>query len=207
MILATVHRRQIALTAGKMGFVFAYDAQTGDLLWKRSVGLHNGHDHDSVRAMHGDYSNVGYGRRILPGDQGGVETQMASDGRTVYVPVNNLYAVFHRQTLPAIQDLTKGTGEVVALDVATGRVKWDRKLPHGMYGGASITNDLVFTTTYDGTVWALKRRTGKVVWRAPLPAGSIAPVAISGDTVLSAGGMRVGGRRRLELVAFRLRTA
>ena len=43
--------------------------------------------------MHGDYSNIGYGRRILPGDQGGVETQMASDGRTVYVPVNNLYAI------------------------------------------------------------------------------------------------------------------
>ena len=27
-----------------------------------------------------------------------------------------------------------------------------------MYGGASITNDLVFTTTWDGTVWALDAR-------------------------------------------------
>jgi alcohol dehydrogenase (cytochrome c) len=204
IILVTVGRRRLALAAGKMGFVYALDADTGELVWKRSVGIHNGHDDDSRRAMLGDYSNVGYERKIYPGDQGGVETQMASDGRTVYVPVNNLYAIFHGQTLPEIQDLNEGTGEIVALDVATGRVRWDRRLPHGMYGGASITNDLVFTTTYDGTLWALARRSGKVVWRAPLPAGSIAPVSISTDTVLSAGGIRANERQRLKLVAFRL---
>lgn len=204
VILARVGGRRVALTAGKMGFVFAFDAGTGRLLWKRSVGRHNGHDDDSLRAMHGDYSNIGYGRRMWPGDQGGVETQMASDGTTVYVPVNNLYAIYRSQTLPEIQPLDEGTGEVVAIDIASGAVKWDRKLPHGMYGGASITNDLVFTTTYDGTVWALERGTGQVAWRASLPAGSIAPVSISGKTVLSAGGIRTGAQQRLEIVAFRL---
>jgi alcohol dehydrogenase (cytochrome c) len=204
VILATVGGRRVALTAGKMGIVYAFDADTGRALWKRPVGLHNGHDDDSARAMRGDYSNVGYGRRILPGDQGGVETQMASDGRTVYVPANNLYATYHSQTLPKMQNLDEGTGEIVAIDIASGRVKWDRKLPHGMYGGASITNDLVFTTTWDGTVWALERESGRIVWRAPLPAGSIAPVSISGDTVLSAGGIRNGRDQRMEIVAFRL---
>jgi outer membrane protein assembly factor BamB len=203
VVLATARGRRIALTAGKMGFVFAYDAQTGRPLWKRSVGLHDGHDRDSARAMRGDYSNLRYGQRILPGDQGGVETQMASDGRTVFVPVNNLYAVYHGQTLPQPQDLTQGTGEVVALDVATGRVRWDRKLPHGEYGGATVTNDLVFTTTYDGSLWALGRRTGRVVWTARLPAGSISPVAVSGGTVLAAGGMANGPRQRMAIVAYR----
>jgi len=208
VILVHVGRRLVALTGGKMGFVYALDAATGKLLWKRSVGIHNGHDRDSARAMRGDYSNIGYGRRIYPGDQGGVETQMATDGRTVYVPVNNLWAAFHSQNLPAIQDLDNGTGEVVALDVASGRVRWVRRLPHGMYGGATVTNDLVFTTTWDGTAWALDRRSGRVVWKAPLPAGSIAPVAVAGDTVLSAGGIRTGVRKarrqRLAIVAFRL---
>jgi len=207
VILATVRGRRVALAAGKMGFVYALDAETGELLWERSVGIHNGHDRDSLRAMHGDYANVGYGRRIYPGDQGGVETQMASDGRTVYVPVNNLWAVFEGQRLPRMQNLDEGTGEIVALDVASGRMRWRRDLPHGMYGGATITNDLLFTTTWDGTVWALDRRSGRIVWRARLPAGSIAPVAIAGDTVLSAGGIRTaarGERQRLELVAFRL---
>jgi len=204
VILATVGKRHFALTAGKMGFVYAFDAGTGKLLWKRSVGLHNGHDDDGVRAMHGDYSNIRTGRRMLPGDQGGVETQMASDGRTVYVPVNNLYAIYHGQTLPQLQNLRQGTGEVVAIEIATGRVRWDRKLPHGMYGGATITNDLVFTTTYDGTVWALDRGTGAIVWRGPLPAGSIAPVAVSGDTVLSAGGIPLNTQQRMKIVAYRL---
>jgi alcohol dehydrogenase (cytochrome c) len=204
VILAKAGGRRVAVTAGKMGFVFAYDAATGKPLWKRSVGLHNGHDDDSVMAMRGDYSNIGYGRRILPGDWGGVQTQMASDGRTVYVPVNNLYAVFHAQTLPELQDPLEGTGELVAIDIATSRVKWERKLPHGEYGGATITNDLVFTTTYDGTVWALNRHTGAVVWKDRLPAGSIAPVGISGDTVLSAGGIPLEDEHELELVAYRL---
>jgi outer membrane protein assembly factor BamB len=208
VMLVDVRGRLVALTAGKMGFVYALDARSGTLLWKRSVGIHNGHDRDSVRAMRGDYANVRYGRRIYPGDQGGVETQMATDGRTVYVPVNNLWAAFHSQTLPEIQDLDVGTGEIVALDVATGRVRWIRRLPHGMYGGATVTNGLVFTTTWDGTAWALDGRSGRVVWNAPLPAGSIAPVAVVGDTVLSAGGIRTGvgraDRQRLAIVAFRL---
>ena len=207
IVLVTAGGRHVALASGKLGIVFAYDADSGALLWKRSVGIHNGHDDDAVRAMHGDYANIGYGRRIYPGDWGGVETQMASDGTTVYVPVNNLYAVYRRQTLPEQQDPLKGTGEVVALDVATGRVRWDRRLPHGVYGGATVTNDLVFTTTYDGTVWALDRRTGAPVWHGPLPAGSIAPVAISGDTLLTAGAMPLAPSQRTELVAYRLADA
>jgi len=203
-ILAQANGRRVVLSAGKMGFVYAFDAGSGRLLWKRSVGIHNGHDDDSLRAMHGDYSRVGYGRRIYPGDWGGVETQMASDGQTVYVPVNDLYAVYSRQTLPTQQNPMQGRGEVVALDIASGGVRWIRRLPHGEYGGATITNDLVLTTTYDGTVWALDRATGRVLWSGPLPASSIAPVAVSGDTVLSAGGIALEPHQRMAIVAYRL---
>ncbi|HEX7290264.1 MAG TPA: PQQ-binding-like beta-propeller repeat protein [Conexibacter sp.] len=204
VILAEVDGRRVALTAGKMGFVYAFDAADGRLLWKRSVGVHNGHDDDSARAMRGDYANIGYGRKIYPGDWGGVETQMASDGATLYVPVNNLYAIYRRQGLAEQQDPTRGTGELVAIDIATGRVRWDRRLPHGEYGGATVTNDLVLTTTYDGTVWALDRADGEVRWRGRLPAASIAPVAVTGDTLLSAGGVALERGHRRQLVAFRL---
>jgi outer membrane protein assembly factor BamB len=206
VILVTLHGRRLALAAGKMGYVYALDAETGKLLWKRPVGLHNGHDQDLANAMHGDYSNIGYGKRMLPGDQGGVETQMATDGTTVYVPVNNLYAIYRRQQLPDIQDLEKGTGEIVALDIATGRMKWDHKFPHGMYGGATITNDLLFTTTFDGTAWALRRATGRVVWQASLPVGSISPVGISGDTVMAAGATMTYQGQPMKIVGFRLGT-
>jgi outer membrane protein assembly factor BamB len=204
VILATVDGHRVAVTAGKMGFVYAFAADTGRLLWKRSVGMHNGHDDDSVRAMHGDYSRLGYGRRIYPGDWGGVETQMASDGTTVYVPVNNLYAIYRRQGLAQRQDPERGTGELVAIDIATGRVRWDTRLPHGEYGGATVTNDLVLTTTYDGTVWALDRHDGEVLWRGALPAASIAPVAVTDDTLLTAGGVALERRDRMQIVAYRL---
>jgi outer membrane protein assembly factor BamB len=204
VILARSGGRAVALTAGKMGFVYAFDAGSGAMLWKRSVGLHNGHDGDDVRALHGDYSHFRLGQRILPGDWGGVQTPMASDGRTVFVPVNNLWAIYHGQELPHQQDPLEGTGELEAIDIATGRVRWDRKLPHGDYGAASISGDVVFTTTYDGTVWALSTRSGKPLWRARLPAGNDAPLAIAGDTLVVGAGVALSKRARPALVAYRL---
>jgi outer membrane protein assembly factor BamB len=204
IILARANGRRIALAAGKMGFVYAFDADRGTLLWKRSVGLHNGHDNDNLLAMNGQFERLRYGQRLLPGDWGGVQTQMASDGRTVYVPVNNLYSIFDGQQLPRQQNLMQGTGEVVAIDIATGRVRWDRKLPHSVYGAASIANDVVFTNTFDGTVWGLQLQTGKVIWKARLPAGSDSPVAIAGDTLLTGAGIPLGHGQKLAIVAYRL---
>ena len=80
----------------------------------------------------------------------------------------------------------KGTGELVALDVATGRVRWDRRLPHSPYGAATIFSDLVFTTTYDGTVWAVRRENGEVAWKIRLPTATNAPLAVAGDTLIAA---------------------
>jgi outer membrane protein assembly factor BamB len=204
VILARADGRDVAIAAGKMGFVYAFDADSGELLWKRSVGIHNGHDDDNLAAMRGDLSVFGYGQKIYPGDWGGVQTQLASDGTTVYVPVNNLYAVYHGQELPEQQDLMEGTGEVVALDIATGRVRWDRRLPHSVYGGASISSDVVFTTTYEGRVWGLDTRTGKVLWRAPLPAGADAPAAIAGDMLLVGAGIELKPEQPVVMVAYRL---
>ncbi len=205
-ILATVGGRRVALSAGKMGFVYAFDAEDGRMLWKRSVGLHNGHDDDNLLAMRGQFSKLRVGAKLLPGGWGGVETQMASDGRTVYVPVNDFPGIYTEMAykVPAQGDPIEGRGELVAIDVASGRVKWDRRLPHSPYGAAAVVNDLVFTTTYDGTVWALRRDSGAIVWSARLGAGTDAPVAIAGDTLIAAASIPLAAGQRLELVAYRL---
>ncbi|HYV16742.1 MAG TPA: PQQ-binding-like beta-propeller repeat protein [Conexibacter sp.] len=204
VILTTVQHRRVALAAGKMGVVYAFDAMTGTRLWKQPVGIHNGHDGDNLLALHKDYDGLKPPMKIYPGNWGGVETQMASDGATVYVPVNNLYIVYRSQTSATSQDTSKGTGEIVALDEATGSVKWDRKLPHSVYGAASIANDLVFTTTYDGMLWALNRDTGEIVWRSRLPAGTDAPVAISDDMLITAGSLQIAAGQKAQIVAYRL---
>jgi outer membrane protein assembly factor BamB len=207
VILVRASGRLVALTTGKLGFVFAFDADTGALLWKRSVGIHNGHDHDALYAMRGQLSRLRLGVKLLPGGWGGVETPMASDGRTLYVPVNNFAGIYREQKFapPDQADPITGTGELVALDVATGRVKWDLKLPHSPYGAATVANDVVFTNTYDGALYGVDAGSGKVLWRSQLPAGTDAPVAVAGDTLVTAASIPLDKRRRTEIVAYRLR--
>jgi outer membrane protein assembly factor BamB len=203
-ILAEAGGRPVAIAGGKMGFVYAFDAQRGKLLWKRSVGIHNGHDDDNLLALHGRFERLRPPVTIYPGDWGGIQTQMASDGRTVYVPVNNLAMHYTSTTEGHQQELTEGTGEVVAIDVATGRVRWDRKLPHSDYGGATVANDVVFTATYEGVVWGLDARSGRVVWRSQLPAGNDAPVTVAGDMLITAGSLALDESQRPAIVAYRL---
>lgn len=201
-ILDRIARRLVAVTAGKMGIVYAFDASNGTLLWRRPVGQHNGHDGDGLLIQRGRF-HPRLPQTVLPGWWGGVETQMASDGRTVYVPVNNLATVYRSGTELVAPNPEDGTGEMVALDIATGRVRWDRSLPHTPYGAATISSDLVFTTTYDGVVWALRRSDGKVVWRSHLPFGTNAPVAVAGDTLIAAASVPQQGQQP-QLIAYRL---
>jgi alcohol dehydrogenase (cytochrome c) len=201
VILDRVGGRLVAITAGKMGIVYAFDADSGALRWKRPVGTHNGHDDDNLLALRG---RAPFTRptKIQPGWWGGVETQMASDGRTLYVPVNELPTLYDSGARLTSPDPADGRGELVALDVASGRVRWTRDLPASPYGAATIANELVFTTTFDGSVWALERADGRIVWRTRAFDMTNAPVAIAGDTLL-AGGIMPGGSES-ELVAYRL---
>jgi outer membrane protein assembly factor BamB len=202
VILDRVDGRQLAITAGKMGIVYAFDADSGGLRWRRPVGLHNGHDRDNLIALRG---RAPFSRptTILPGWWGGVETQMASDGRVVYAPVNDLATRYDSGARLTAPDPVAGTGRMVAIDIADGRVRWDRRLPRSPYGAATISNDLVFTTTYDGTVWALARADGAVAWRTRLSFNTNAPVVVAGDTLIAAASVPLEGQPP-ELVAYRL---
>ena len=63
---------------------------------------------------------------------------------------------------------------------------WNTKLPSSPYGAATVTNDLVFTTTFNGKLIAMSTKTGKIVWQQQLSAGTNAPLAIDGDTLVTA---------------------
>jgi mono/diheme cytochrome c family protein len=93
---------------------------------------------------------------------------------------------------------------MVAINQATGKIKWQHHFAHSPYGGATVTNDLVFTTTFDGSIWALNKNTGAVVWHAKLPAGSNSTVAIDGDTVLTGAGFPEGASQKPTFVAYRI---
>jgi outer membrane protein assembly factor BamB len=201
-ILVDVHGRQEVIAAGKAGIVLALAAEDGKLLWKRSVGIHNGHDNDNLYALRGEYSRLKTPATVYPGLLGGVIAPMSTNGSTVFVPVVN-----HSVTIQPDSETSETgptTGEVVALNAATGSVDWDQKLATPAFGATTAVNDLVFATSFEGTLYAFDASTGDIVWHVKLPAGTNTGVTVDGDTVLAPAGIATESGQTPSLAAYRL---
>jgi outer membrane protein assembly factor BamB len=196
----------VIITGGKMGYVYALNAQSGALLWKTPVGTHNGHDDDSVLAL-SHQLRVKLPYTVEPGSLGGILSNLAVADGNVYVATIDLPITF--SSLKSVDgDKAPGaeTGEVEALSLATGKVEWDTEVPSMPIGATTVSNDLVFTTLYSGVLVAFDRDTGAIVYRLQLPSSANAPIAVFGNTVLvPAGGPPTsasGARRNPQLVAY-----
>ena len=208
-IRASIKGAPAVIASGKMGYVYAINAQTGRLLWKTPVGEHNGHDNDSLAALE-HHSTLKAPYTILPGSLGGVLSNLALASDSVYVVTCDL--PFVAKSLNDIlgaptASLGSATGEVEALNLVTGKVEWDTKISGLPFGAATVSNDLVFTTLYPGILVAINRKTGAMVYQHKLPTSTNAPIAIAGDTLLvPAGGPTAetsGGHP--QLVAYTVR--
>jgi outer membrane protein assembly factor BamB len=100
--------------------------------------------------------------------------------------------------------LSTATGEMVAVYRDTGKVEWDVKLPSSPYGAATVTNNVVFTTTYSGYLYAFAATTGAVLLKTPLSAGSNAPATIDGEYVIVEAGVQIPKRRQALIIAGKL---
>jgi outer membrane protein assembly factor BamB len=166
-----------------MGVVYAMNAKTGALLWKTPVGEHSQSDNWPLEALqHKLTLKAPY--RILPGSLGGVLSNLSVAGGTVYVATDNLPFTLAKMSYPLGAPDGDGTGQVEALNLATGQVEWNAKVPAMPLGATTVSNDLVFTTLYNGYLMAFNRSTGAVVYRKRLPAAANAPIAVFGNTVL-----------------------
>jgi outer membrane protein assembly factor BamB len=178
--------RAVVIGAGKQGLVVAWNADTGARLWETSVG---DHDNDTLTSIE-DGAEI----TVVPGLFGGVETPMAYAEGVLFVPVTNLGSRYTAtgSTYPTQEEILAGTGELVALDAATGRRIWTNHLPSPVFAGATVACDLVLTGTFDGTVLAFERQTGAEVWRWQAPGGINGWFAVSGDTLLVPAGVSLG---------------
>jgi alcohol dehydrogenase (cytochrome c) len=186
---------QRVIGAGKAGVVIAWDRDTRRRVWTESVGLHR-NDAGSLPR---------HTVTVCPGLLGGVETPMAyADGR-VFVPVVDLCAPGSAVTAQSLDkvDPSRGKGQLVALDADTGRRLWTRRFPSPDFGCATVANDVVFTSTYDGTVYGLSTRDGRVLWRAKQRAGMNSCPAVAGDQLFVGAGVPRQGSVE-ELVAYQL---
>ena len=197
-------QKDVVIATGKMGYVYCIDKLTGEMYWKTPVGQHQKDDLQSIPE--------GTIVEVLPGFWGGVETPIAMADGVVYVPIANLPSLYEATAFGARDgdeavanqegriEYAKGTGEVAALDINTGKVLWATPLPAINFGGATAVNDLMFTATYDGMIYALSRADGSIVWSFQAPGGIIAWPAVAGDSIV----WPIGLGRVPQVLALRL---
>jgi outer membrane protein assembly factor BamB len=200
-VLAEARGRKVVVGGGFFGILVALDRETGKPLWRRPVGVHNGHDNDGLLAMRGEDEDLKIPMTVYPGIFGGITGPLSVQGSTVFVPVVNGGArvVSHTKVNPV------GTprGELVALDLATGEVRWKQRFPAPVFGPTTVTNDLVFVTSFDGVLSAFEVSSGKKAWSEKLSKSAEGGMTLTDDTVLVRTGYLFGGDP-LELQAYRL---
>jgi alcohol dehydrogenase (cytochrome c) len=211
-VLSSAHGQPVVIDGGKAGILVELSAQTGKLLWKLPVGVHSGHDNDGLLAENATpASHVSLPATFVlePSVLGGVESQLATDGSTVFAAVNNLAVPM---TVHGVAESGKAfeasigtaTGEMVAVSQDTGKIVWDDKLPSSPYGAAAVTNGVVFTTTYSGYLYAFSAATGAILLKTPLSSGDNAPVAIDGDYVIAGAGVQTPETARQLIIAYKI---
>jgi len=200
-ILATVGGRDLVIGGGKGGRIVAWDRSTHERIWAQPVGTHR-NDVGPLPATPVE---------VCPGLFGGALTPMAYAEGRVFVPVVELCMLESAvKTFSVLQRPAEdGTGVIAALDAATGRPLWTRKLPSAPFGCATVASDVVFTPTYDGWIYALSAQTGAILWSDRAKAGINGCPSVAGDTLLVPAGAphRDFAGPVPQLIAYRLSPA
>jgi outer membrane protein assembly factor BamB len=96
-------------------------------------------------------------------------------GGTVVVPGSSVGYYFN--------DIKGAKGDLTALDLTTGQVKWKKDVPGGVVGCAALADDLAVCTATDGKVRAYKLADGDRAWLYDAKAPIFAPPAAAGGVV------------------------
>jgi outer membrane protein assembly factor BamB len=202
----------VVIAGGKAGIMIELDAQTGKLLWQRPVGGHDGHENDGLLTEHAtptSHDPLPAKYCLEPSLYGGMLTQLASNGSTTFAAVNDFALPasptgFTGSVASGVQAFDNAVGEMVAVNQDTGTVIWDTPLPSSPFGAATVTNDVVFTTTFKGDLYALDATSGAIVFKTPLSAGTNAPVAVDGEYVIAGAGAALSSTQRNLIIAYKL---
>jgi outer membrane protein assembly factor BamB len=86
-----------------------------------------------------------------------------------------------------LKELKGAKGDVTALDLKTGDVKWRKEIPTGgVLGSAAVSDGLAVTTATDGKVRAFKLGDGERAWLYDCKMPLFAPPATAGGVVYAA---------------------
>jgi len=211
-VLTAADGRPVVIDGGKAGIMIELDAQTGKLLWQRPVGGHDGHQNDGLLTEHAtptSHDPLPAKYCLEPSLYGGMLTQLASNGSTAFAAVNDFALAasptgFAGSIASQYKAFYNAVGEMVAVNQDTGTVIWDTPLPSSPFGAATVTNDVVFTTTFKGYLYALDAASGAILFKTPMSAGANAPVAVDGDYVIAGAGAAQSRTQRNMIIAYKL---
>jgi alcohol dehydrogenase (cytochrome c) len=164
--------KTVVVHAGKTGWVYILDAASGKLVRKST----NFVPHENIFAL-----PTPEGTRMLPGANGGAEwSPIAIDPTLDYAFVAGLHQPMHYKVHTAPWEkgrLWLGSAFVAipgeeqyglysAVDLKTGKIAWQNKVPQPMMGGALATaGGLTFTGEGNGNFNAYESKTGKLLWQ------------------------------------------
>jgi outer membrane protein assembly factor BamB len=184
---------EIVIGAGKSGKVVAFRADNGQRVWSINVGRHQ--------------NDIGPLPKkpvlVCPGPLGGVETPMAYAGNALFVPYVNMCAMTSSTSLGKL-DFAHGTGGIVAVNPATGAKIWEVPFKSLDVGAATVSNDVVFTSTFAGTIYGLSVKDGSVLWSTQAPAGVNAFPAVTKNLLIVGAGSPQGAKSVPSIVAYSL---
>ena len=190
-------RTEIVIGAGKSGKVIAFRASDGKRLWTLAIGKHNKYEYGPLPTKPVVY---------CPGSLGGVLTPMAEARGVLYVPLIDLCFKGSATGLVRGGPVPPASGGLAAVDAATGAIIWKRTLRSIDSGAATVANDVVFTSTYDGTIDALSTKTGAVLWTTKAPDGIDSFPAITRTMLIVGAGAPTSTAKtpRGEIIAYAL---
>jgi PQQ-dependent dehydrogenase (methanol/ethanol family) len=177
-VVTTLAGRKVVVHAGKTAWVYVLDASTGKLVRRTE----NFTPQENMFAL-----PSAEGTRMLPGANGGAEwSPIAVDPRLNYAFVAGLHQPMNYITHNAPWEkgrLWLGSafvaiageeqwGTYTAINLATGKVVWQNKVPQPMMGGGLATaGGLTFTGEGNGKFNAFDSHTGKLLWQFQAGAG------------------------------------
>jgi plastocyanin/outer membrane protein assembly factor BamB len=192
---------KVVIAQNKRGEGFALNADDGKVLWNNTLGVE----------FRTDAQPTPYGSgEVWPGANYGVEDYNANDNNTAYFAVSNMGFNYFKDSQggsghlePLFDSIENGIGNgtIVAVDIKTGKIKWEHPTEFPTWVSPAVTNGVVFsghiTATGkpyqfsdfgaptetplipSGIILALDKDTGKQLWEFNVGA----PIGIGGPSI------------------------
>jgi PQQ-dependent dehydrogenase (methanol/ethanol family) len=177
-VVTTLDGKKVVVHSGKTGWVYVLDAKNGKLIRKSAATV----PQENIFALPSPE-----GTRMLPGANGGSEwSPISIDPALSYAFVASLhqpmnykthYAAYEKSRLWLGSAFVAIPGEeqyglLSAVNLKTGAIAWQNKVPQPMMGGTlSTAGGLTFTGEGNGNFNAYDSKTGKNLWTFNAGAG------------------------------------